>query len=183
MSHVYFLLCVCDSSFSEEQSHWAFIKVTVNGFQKKKTIKSIIACFTRVEPVSIFLWSAEVSSARGGAGTKLMTHYWAIQSDFQECVILVTILGWGFWPRRSRSRLCDPLFSAVARDTISAWHMRLTSNGGLIFPDNLPRDLRGACRDRLSSAASSLHSHRVTCLLALSREWFLLFACVLKGGS
>lgn len=42
----------------------------------------------------------------GAVRMKLMSHQWAIQSDFQECVIIVTMLGWG-------SRLCS-LWSVVS---------------------------------------------------------------------
>lgn len=161
-----------------------------------KTIKSIIACFTRVEPVSIFFWSAEVSSA----AMKSMTHYWAIQSHFQECVILVTVLGWGSWLRCFQNHLCDPLFFTVAKHTISVWHMSLTSNNGLIFPNNLPRDLRGAAwivypaqTKRVTQLGSVFSLGIIIIIIIISFtfcdvftctgcEWFNLFPYVLKGG-
>lgn len=124
---------------------------------------------------------------------KLVTHNWTIQSNFQECVILVTILGWVSWLRCSQNRICDPVFSAVAKDTISVWHMNLTSNNGLIFPNNPPRDLKGTAWIVYPAQAKHVTVFFLCSIIisftfcdvftCTSCEWCNLFMYVLKGGS
>lgn len=99
----------------------------------------MIGCFSGVEPVSIFLWSAELSSASGEWGIKLMTHYWAIQSNFQECVILVTILGWGSWLLRFQKivfviHCFPPLLRTLSPLDTWIWRQTVVSSSQIIFP-------------------------------------------------